>query len=198
MNEELRQCLNCKKSFPLTRQFYGQKTNGNFRARCRDCDKEAQKKYAANNPVSIQEKWMRQNERRKLAGSRWTADDEVLIREKLKDKCLYCEIELFGGGEVDHMTSLESGGTNEFLNLTLACRQCNRAKGEKSAADYIQWRLSRGLHCRDFLLSTQESAPDVLAALKNLLDVIDKRPAVKLANGEVIRKLRKQYDRLKE
>jgi transposase len=34
-----------------------------------------------------------------------------------------------GGGEIDHMTSLERGGTNEFSNLTLACLECNRAKG---------------------------------------------------------------------
>lgn len=129
MSDETKKCSTCGSIFPLTREFYGQQAStGGFRGRCRVCDRDAKARYAENNPDQIQEKWRRQNARRKAAGLPWSQDDVAVIRARLRDRCFYCGVTLFGGGEVDHMTSLAEGGTNEFRNLTLACLPCNRAK----------------------------------------------------------------------
>ena len=34
--------------------------------------------------------------------------------------------------EVDHIIPVSRGGTNDYENLTLACRWCNRSKGAKN------------------------------------------------------------------
>lgn len=150
MSDDTKKCSICGRVFPLTREFYGQRAStGSFRGRCRVCDRDAKTRYAENNPDQIKEKWQRQNARRKAAGQPWSEDDVAVIRGRLRDRCFYCGVSLFGGGEVDHMTSLAEGGTNEFRNLTLACLPCNRAKGSLDARAYIEWRKSRGEYCRD-------------------------------------------------
>lgn len=169
MSDDTKKCSTCGSIFPLTREFYGQKAStGGFRARCRVCDRRAKVRYAQDNPDQVREKWQRQNARRKAAGQPWSEDDVAVIRGKLRDRCFYCGADLHGGGEIDHMTSLAEGGTNEFRNLTLACLPCNRAKGGLDARAYIQWRRSRGEYCRDIFWPTQEDLGDVLQATETV------------------------------
>lgn len=181
MLDDTKKCSTCGSIFPLTREFYGQQAStGGFRGRCRVCDRDAKARYAENNPDQIQEKWRRQNARRKAAGLPWSQDDVTVIRARLRDRCFYCGVTLFGGGEVDHMTSLAEGGTNEFRNLTLACLPCNRAKGSLDARAYIEWRKSRGEYCRDIFWPTQEDLGDIQQAIETLRLTLecktDKRP----------------------
>jgi 5-methylcytosine-specific restriction endonuclease McrA len=105
-------------------------------------------KWASENPEKIREKWTTQNKKRTVAGKPWTDQDIAIIRKQLGDKCEYCGDELKGGGEVEHMLPLDRGGTNERSNLTLACLKCNRAKGNRTADEFMAWRLARGLVCR--------------------------------------------------
>ena len=50
------------------------------------------------------------------------------------DPCSYC-----GGpaGEVDHIVALNNSGTNDWTNLTAACRSCNASKSTKSPLDFL-------------------------------------------------------------
>lgn len=59
---------------------------------------------------------------------------EVLKRDAFT--CQYCgakapDVLL----EVDHITPVKEGGTDDILNLITACRDCNRGKGAKQLSD---------------------------------------------------------------
>ncbi|KKM71528.1 hypothetical protein LCGC14_1429650, partial [marine sediment metagenome] len=46
--------------------------------------------------------------------------------------CSYCGIPLqFKESEIDHVYPLSKGGTNAYINLTIACLPCNRKKSDK-------------------------------------------------------------------
>lgn len=59
---------------------------------------------------------------------------EVFKRDSFK--CQYC-----GRGidetilEVDHITPVAEGGTNDIFNLITSCRDCNRGKGKRKLSD---------------------------------------------------------------
>jgi len=57
------------------------------------------------------------------------------LLEKWKRKCAYCgktDTPL----EIEHITPRSIGGSNRISNLTLACRPCNHAKGNKTAEEF--------------------------------------------------------------
>ncbi len=57
------------------------------------------------------------------------------LLEKFARRCAYCgktDMSL----EVEHITPKSRGGTNRISNLTLACHECNQAKGNKTAEEY--------------------------------------------------------------
>ncbi len=51
--------------------------------------------------------------------------------------CAYCECELHGTYDVEHMTPLCRGGKNDWTNLAIACSPCNRAKGSRTAEEFM-------------------------------------------------------------
>ncbi|WP_434475185.1 RNA-guided endonuclease IscB [Fervidobacterium islandicum] len=57
------------------------------------------------------------------------------LLEKWGRKCAYCgrsDVPL----EIDHIVPRSRGGTDRVSNLTLACRECNQKKGNKTAAEF--------------------------------------------------------------
>ena len=57
------------------------------------------------------------------------------LLEKWGRKCAYCgatNVPL----EIEHIIPKSRGGTDRISNLTLACRKCNLAKGNKTAAEF--------------------------------------------------------------
>ena len=57
------------------------------------------------------------------------------LLEKWGHKCAYCgatNVPL----EIEHIIPKSRGGTDRISNLTLACRKCNLAKGNKTAAEF--------------------------------------------------------------
>lgn len=57
--------------------------------------------------------------------------------------CTYCDQEKEDRElHVDHIIPLSRGGTNHFLNLTLACASCNSSKRSKLPSEWSvpQWR----------------------------------------------------------
>jgi 5-methylcytosine-specific restriction endonuclease McrA len=144
---ETRICKNCGEKKPLHAGFFGH-TSAGFRGECRLCKNARERRYDAANPEQVRAKWQRQNLKRSLAGPVWDLAEIVSIRSFLKDKCVYCSTVLGGGGEVDHMQSLEHNGTNALSNLTLACMPCNRAKGKRNAEEFLIYRTLHNLTIR--------------------------------------------------
>ena len=79
-----------------------------------------------------------------------------------KFRCVYCgttskESRL----EIDHMISIDDGGTNEITNLVPSCFSCNRGKGKVSVFVH-PWRMSESDHPfekpveREYRLSSEE------------------------------------------
>jgi 5-methylcytosine-specific restriction endonuclease McrA len=143
-----RKCNICGIDKPLTADFFGHTSTGVFRHQCRLCKNARERKYDCANPHLVREKWQRQNLKRSLAGSPWCEADVVKIRSYVKDMCVYCSKKLERGGEIDHVISLHSGGTNALSNLTLACMPCNRAKGARNAEEFLLYRALHGLPVR--------------------------------------------------
>lgn len=51
--------------------------------------------------------------------------------------CAYCETVLLGNYEVDHMIPLSKGGRNDWTNLAIVCRRCNRTKHNKTVVEFF-------------------------------------------------------------
>ncbi len=56
---------------------------------------------------------------------------------KWERKCVYCSAENIPL-EIDHIIAKSKGGSNRVSNLTLACRQCNEAKGNKQIEQFLK------------------------------------------------------------
>ncbi len=64
--------------------------------------------------------------------------------------CYYCEQSLEPAGEelgdlyphnaeIDHLVPLSKGGSNDLYNLVVACRGCNREKGQKDHQQFFDF-----------------------------------------------------------
>jgi hypothetical protein len=62
-------------------------------------------------------------------------------------KCMYCGIPM---GQrlmtVDHFIPLELGGDNDTSNYLTACRKCNKKKGNKHPADFLEQHVVSALY----------------------------------------------------
>ena len=61
----------------------------------------------------------------------------VEVFERANGVCEYCGIRIddtYFGGEIDHIRSRKHAGSDEIVNLALACQPCNRAKGTDLAS----------------------------------------------------------------
>jgi 5-methylcytosine-specific restriction endonuclease McrA len=68
-------------------------------------------------------------------GSHTSADVRRIYLEQAA-KCAYCQRDMHGRYEVDHVTPLSRGGSNYPENLACTCRRCNRSKGSKTLTEW--------------------------------------------------------------
>lgn len=68
---------------------------------------------------------------RHLAATSVAADYCAILRG---DPCSYCGAP---AESVDHVQALAVGGSNDWDNLTAACRSCNSRKGQRSLLDFM-------------------------------------------------------------
>ncbi|MEN6547733.1 MAG: HNH endonuclease signature motif containing protein [Armatimonadia bacterium] len=54
--------------------------------------------------------------------------------------CAYCQCELGDSYHIDHVRPLGRGGANTLTNLVLACKFCNQSKGNRTPAEWAEWR----------------------------------------------------------
>ena len=59
---------------------------------------------------------------------------------KQEGKCACCGVVLYGVFEVDHIIPLIRGGSNHPSNLQLLTPLCNRSKGAKTMAKYLEYK----------------------------------------------------------
>lgn len=97
-------------------------------------------KWRKANPDKNAAKERNRRARLRQCGGVHTAEDIAAIRKLQKDRCAVCRVKLNGGGEVDHIQPLLSGGENDRTNLQLLCEFCNRSKGAKDPIDFMQER----------------------------------------------------------
>ncbi|WP_083940882.1 HNH endonuclease [Pseudoduganella violaceinigra] len=147
-SQDMRACSRCGSALPLTAEYFGHTPSGQFRSYCRTCKNRQTSEWQKENKWSDKQKWEKQNAARANAGPPLSDITIDLIRARLGDRCAYCGADLGGGGEREHMTPLDRGGTNAQGNLTLACMPCNRAKGNRTALEYLRYRQARSLPIR--------------------------------------------------
>jgi hypothetical protein len=63
------------------------------------------------------------------------------LLQKWGRKCVYCSRENIPL-EIEHIIPRSHGGSNRVSNLTLACRQCNQAKGNQELKDFLSEKSS--------------------------------------------------------
>lgn len=79
---------------------------------------------------------------REWQGSKWIKPAKRLaIYERDQFRCAYCGA---SGCELtlDHVVSVDRGGTNDQTNLVTACKSCNSAKQDKSVAAFVRYLQS--------------------------------------------------------
>ena len=139
-------CNKCEEEFLANRKNFGSTPSGNLRGTCRRCMRKHTARHTTNNP---QMRKNREIKRRDAAQGFGATND---IRRKLlgRDKgiCLLCnkQIRTFSSAEIDHLTPVSKGGTNNLWNLCLAHAQCNKEKHNKTLDEHKEWRRLNALH----------------------------------------------------
>ena len=142
-NQKKRICKKCGVEYPLTKDYFGhgRKT---FRWTCRKCMNKTSREYAAANPESV----LRRSRKRQASSSNWKATDSMkkTLNKEQKGICGLCgnpmEKDFLNNQlcQVDHLTPVAQGGSNDLSNLVLAHRTCNQEKANKTLGEYFQWR----------------------------------------------------------
>ena len=117
----------------------------------RSDEKNRDKRRAYNRARRAQERVQRREQLRrwKAENREWVAEQNRVRRSAtpetveygaliLRDPCCYC-----GGRdrmELDHIEPIKDGGVNDWTNLTVACKRCNRRKSSRSL---LVWMLDR-------------------------------------------------------
>lgn len=66
--------------------------------------------------------------------NRVTSDQRAKVYKRDGGRCRYCRRPVgsdYSPYEIDHVIPLAKGGATELSNLVLACRPCNRTKGDQ-------------------------------------------------------------------
>jgi 5-methylcytosine-specific restriction endonuclease McrA len=68
---------------------------------------------------------------------KFTRQDVEAQYKSQKGLCYWCDCQLNGSYEIDHIFPIAKGGSNEPNNICCACYNCNRSKGAKTPT---QWK----------------------------------------------------------
>ena len=86
----------------------------------------------------------KQPEAKKIKRKRWSRAIEKMIYDKYDHRCAICERQIeFRDGELDHIKSLGSGGSDTIENLQWLCRSCNGLKGSKLTNAQVKRSLKK-------------------------------------------------------
>ena len=148
-------CRRCKEPYPATTEFFtadAQRSSG-LHPYCKDCKYVQDLKYRKRNNYKLRIKSseyrranagkvkvaMAKNRKlRKQAGKKISGDDVWRMLEDQDHLCAYCEVPLFGNFEIDHMVPISKGGSNDWSNIALTCRYCNRSKYNRTVEEFME------------------------------------------------------------
>ena len=141
--QKKRICRKCGVEYPLTKDYFGH-AKKTFRWTCRKCQNKYSSEYGAANPESVR----RRSKKRQASSGNWKATDSMkkTLNKEQKGICGLCGNEMekdFLNNQlcqVDHLTPVAQGGSNDLSNLVLAHRTCNQEKANKTLREYFQWR----------------------------------------------------------
>lgn len=123
----------------------------------RDPDREASRLWRLANPERVKEynkqwgllnpdKWKRLNHnyraRKNGNGGSYTIDELNRLFVEQEYLCYYCGKPFFNNTlnaeyHVEHKTPLSRGGSNDILNIVIACPRCNLTKSAKTAEEFL-------------------------------------------------------------
>jgi len=150
-------CKKCGEVKPATREHFGSTPSGGLRGSCRACGRAYNRAYDDKHPEKVRCR-ARESQLRRDGFIPSDALKTQLFHEQGGVCALCCEpmdeasvldsLVL----QVEHLTPVSRGGTNDEENLVLAHRSCNQEKKQKTIPEYIAWRLKVGLPSLSFLL----------------------------------------------
>lgn len=165
----IKKCKDCANEYPETRDYFGQYKNQRkgvvkigFRSSCRKCMAKRTATHSANNPDMVRERLTRRMIRNMEAQGSYSQVQINTLRAELGDRCRFCGSELNGLGDIEHLTPISRGGSNNIQNLTLSCSKCNKEKTNKTLSEYQSWRVERGMKNRKRVKVSTEQPDKVL------------------------------------
>jgi 5-methylcytosine-specific restriction endonuclease McrA len=76
----------------------------------------------------------------RLAEGSFSREDIELKYQEQSGCCKWCNVELNGKYNIDHVVPIAKGGTNYPDNLVLACEHCNKSKGAKMLDEWLGYK----------------------------------------------------------
>ena len=93
----------------------------------------------------------------------------MYVRARDGYTCQYCGVVMPPDLEVDHIIPRSRGGTDRPDNLVAACHDCNRRKGNLTAAEFGHRKVQAGVRCS--LRAAAHTQAGKTATLKTLTEI---------------------------
>lgn len=139
---EGKECNCCEKWQPLTNYHKFRRMSDGLEIYCKDCRKKKLSDYFQTEKGKNNAHKASAKRRAKKKGVKFTPYERSIILKRDKYTCQKCKIKVHDRSignwntpdkaHVDHIVSLEDGGTWDYENLQILCRTCNLEKGAKS------------------------------------------------------------------
>ncbi len=103
------------------------------------------KEWRINNPIKSKQRIAEYNNRRKAfmlnVGELPLKTIQMVYEDNIKKygtlTCYLCSNSIsFGLDEIEHKIPLSRGGTNDYENIGVSCRRCNRSKHDKTVDEF--------------------------------------------------------------
>ena len=104
-------------------------------------------KFRKKHPEKVKEWNQRRFNSERAAGKLTLTTLRKVKEENIKKygvlTCIYCLIPIQPGQDsLDHLVPVSRGGTNEYENLSIACRKCNSKKRTRTHDEYFEYLKS--------------------------------------------------------
>lgn len=97
----------------------------------REIDRQKQARYRERHPDKIKARQIMTYKREK------NHPDIIALYQEQLGMCRYCGVSLEDVYEIDHMTPLKRGGSNEMSNIALCCPHCNKTKADRTLEEWL-------------------------------------------------------------
>ncbi len=156
-----KRCGSCDERMPATTDFFHRKNTAKdgLRSDCKECrcKKKRESKSTATYNAEYRRKRYAANPKwrdvydntpyvrnwraslRQATGRHTSSEVQQMYRDQ-GGLCAYCDAQLEGRFDVDHMVPLSRGGSNDWENLAVACPPCNRGKHTRTAEEFMALR----------------------------------------------------------